>query len=167
MHSCSPAFFTSSPSPPLKRGEWRSWCGAEASSSLGWHFYCDRDERKDEEPQMEQAPKAKSAKESILSTRKALEEARAQGDPGADTGERNGLPAPSAEGLTIRRRVLRRLPARRMGEPGSGLHAETPRRRARQEAMDRGAAGGARRSACQARRTLRPDLHGFGQMSRL
>ena len=58
--------------------EWRSWCGAEASSSLGWHFYCDRDERKDEEPQMEQAPKAKSAKESILSTRKALEEARAQ-----------------------------------------------------------------------------------------
>ena len=57
--------------------EWRSWCGANASP-LGWHFYCDRDERKDEEPQTEQAPKTKSARERILSTRKALEEARAQ-----------------------------------------------------------------------------------------
>ena len=63
---------------PVDAGEWRSWCGAEAFSPLGWHFYCDRDEKKDEEPQAEQAPKTKSARERILSTRKALEEARAQ-----------------------------------------------------------------------------------------
>ena len=57
--------------------EWRPWCGAEASP-LGWHFYCDRDEKKDEETQAGQTPKAKSAKERILATRQALEEARAQ-----------------------------------------------------------------------------------------
>ncbi len=55
--------------------EWRSWCGAEAP--LGWHFYCDRDEKKDEETQAGQTPPP-SSKERIHSLRKALEDARAQ-----------------------------------------------------------------------------------------
>ena len=66
------------PALPAEAREWRSWCGAEASSPLGWHFYCDRDEAEDEEPQTGQAPKTASARERILATREALEEARAR-----------------------------------------------------------------------------------------
>ena len=67
--------------PPAAAAEWRSWCGAPGeSSSLGWHFYCDRQEETRETPPAPaptpQAPAA-SATERILEMRKALEEARA------------------------------------------------------------------------------------------
>ena len=65
-------------------GEWRSWCADEGSgASLGWHFYCDRQE---EEPQEAEPPPPptppsagndRSATERIEAMRKALEEARA------------------------------------------------------------------------------------------
>ena len=62
--------------------EWRPWCGASGENpSLGWHFYCDRQE---EPPQPEQAPSppsggsTQSATERIMEMRKALEEARAE-----------------------------------------------------------------------------------------
>ena len=59
--------------------EWRSWCGAEASSALGWHFYCDRiEEETDDEAKATKAPPATSANERIMTTRRALEEARAK-----------------------------------------------------------------------------------------
>ena len=70
---------------PAAGGEWRSWCADDgAGASLGWHFYCDRQE---EEPQrVEPAPAlpvpspgpAQSASERIEAMRKALEEARAE-----------------------------------------------------------------------------------------
>ena len=63
--------------------EWRSWCGDESSgASLGWHFYCDRQE--EESPRVEPVPPprlpgpAQSASERIEAMRKALEEARAE-----------------------------------------------------------------------------------------
>ena len=68
---------------PAAGGEWRSWCADEgAGASLGWHFYCDRQE---EEPrQVEPVPvppsgeTGRSASERIEAMRKALEEARAE-----------------------------------------------------------------------------------------
>lgn len=63
---------------PAEAREWRSWCGAGASP-LGWHFYCDRSEEEtEEEAQATKALPATSAKERVLATRRALEEARAQ-----------------------------------------------------------------------------------------
>ena len=73
-------------------GEWRSWCPGSSpgqaldggsASSLGWHFYCDRQEESPpEEPAQPAAPSpaedAQSATERILALRKALEEARAE-----------------------------------------------------------------------------------------
>ena len=64
-------------------GEWRSWCADEGTgASLGWHFYCDRQE---EEPQqVEPAPAPppgqtdRSATERIEAMRRALDEARAE-----------------------------------------------------------------------------------------
>ena len=63
-------------------GEWRSWCGDEGSgASLGWHFYCDRE---DDPPGAEPAPRppaadpANPAVERILELRRALEAARAE-----------------------------------------------------------------------------------------
>jgi len=58
--------------------EWRSWCGAEASSPLGWHFYCDPDEAKEPEAPATKAPQAPSATERIQTMHKALEDARAR-----------------------------------------------------------------------------------------
>ena len=62
--------------------EWRSWCGdAGSGSSLGWHFYCDREE---ETPEAQPAPAAPSgsvdrpATARIEAMRNALEEARAE-----------------------------------------------------------------------------------------
>ena len=64
---------------PAEAREWRSWCGAEETSSLGWHFYCDRSEEETEdEGQATKAPPATSAIERILATRQALKEARAR-----------------------------------------------------------------------------------------
>ena len=68
-------------------GEWRSWCGAGSGSgrgqasdyrpSLGWHFYCDRQDRKKETRLPEAVPPI-SATERIREMRRALEEARAE-----------------------------------------------------------------------------------------
>ncbi len=63
--------------------EWRSWCGApESGPSLGWHFYCDREEAETppetvERPPSAAAPETGSATERIEAMRRALEEARA------------------------------------------------------------------------------------------
>ena len=70
-----------------RAGEWRSWCAdSGAGASLGWHFYCDRQEEAQEvEPAPTQPPPAspdiehtQSATERIQALRKALEEARAE-----------------------------------------------------------------------------------------
>ena len=70
---------------PAAGGEWRSWCADEgAGASLGWHFYCDRQEEAQEaEPALVPAtpPPAgneQSAMERIEAMRKALEEVRAE-----------------------------------------------------------------------------------------
>ena len=68
---------------PALAAEWRDWCGTGGeASSLGWHFYCDRQE---EEPQPLQAAPVPpsghgttSARERIEAMRRALEEARAE-----------------------------------------------------------------------------------------
>ncbi|MYA97075.1 MAG: conjugal transfer protein TraF [Nitrospinae bacterium] len=57
--------------------EWRSWCGADASRPLGWHFYCDRDEPEEEAPRTGQTP-PESAQKRIQTMRKALEDVRAK-----------------------------------------------------------------------------------------
>ena len=62
--------------------EWRSWCGEPGSGgSLGWHFYCDRQDRNEERPAPQAPPPStrdeRSATERIQELRKALEEARA------------------------------------------------------------------------------------------
>ena len=68
-----------------RAGEWRSWCTDPGSgASLGWHFYCDRkEERQEAEPPTAQmVPRSQeqttSATERILELRRALEEARAE-----------------------------------------------------------------------------------------
>ena len=73
---------------PSAAAEWRSWCGERDSEpspgsqpSLGWHFYCDRDEAA-EPPQTRPAPapadsNARTATERIEAMRRELEEARA------------------------------------------------------------------------------------------
>ena len=71
---------------PAAGGEWRSWCEDRGSgASLGWHFYCDREEERqpDTSPALPPAiPPAgadtPSATERILELRRALEEARAE-----------------------------------------------------------------------------------------
>ena len=64
---------------PAGAGEWRAWCGEAGSGpSLGWHFYCDRDDAPDELPSTvppEVAPPSAHAR--ILEMRRELEEARA------------------------------------------------------------------------------------------
>ena len=63
-------------------GEWRSWCADEGSGgSLGWHFYCDRQEdSREAQPASppSAAEPAKPATERIREMRRALEEARAE-----------------------------------------------------------------------------------------
>ncbi len=71
-------------------GEWRSWCpgsgpgqALDTGSSLGWHFYCDREERREADPPPAQpVPQSSegttSATDRILALRRALEEARAE-----------------------------------------------------------------------------------------
>ena len=60
--------------------EWRSWC----DGSFGWHFYCDREEDRQEaapppaQPEPEPSEPTISATERILKLRRALEEARAE-----------------------------------------------------------------------------------------
>ena len=64
---------------PAAAGEWRAWCGeGDSGPSLGWHFYCDRE---DESPEAIPAPSPEitppSAQARILEMRRELEEARA------------------------------------------------------------------------------------------
>ena len=67
-------------------GEWRSWCGDPGTgASLGWHFYCDRAEERQEDagpvqpaPEPPAARNGQSATERIEAMRQALEEARAE-----------------------------------------------------------------------------------------
>ena len=70
--------------PPAPAAEWRSWCpgsspgqAPDSGPSLGWHFYCDRQDR-NEEMQAPDAAPPKSATERIQEMRRALEEARAE-----------------------------------------------------------------------------------------
>ncbi len=74
-----PLFLVLALASPADAGEWRSWCGDEASApALGWHFYCDRDDAPDESPPVnppEMAPSSAHAR--ILEMRRELEEARA------------------------------------------------------------------------------------------
>ncbi len=98
-------------------GEWRSWCGQGPGSgpgqapdyrpSLGWHFYCDREEEGQEaEPQpVPRSPEqTTSATERILELRKTLEEARAEAilDP---------TPAKVAAYLRLQQEALQRAAA--------------------------------------------------------
>ena len=67
----------------VRAAEWRDWCGApEAGVSLGWHFYCDREEpaydAAPEPPSAAPAPPAGTPTERIEALRRALEEARAR-----------------------------------------------------------------------------------------
>ena len=93
-----------------RAGEWRSWCGDGGSGdTLGWHFYCDRaEERQEAEPVPTQPPPApsdgentQSATARILEMRRALEEARAEAilDP---------TPAKVAAYLELQRAALQR-----------------------------------------------------------
>ena len=66
-----------------RAGEWREWCGGDAShTALGWHFYCDReDDAAEEAPAPEPSasvPAAGTAMARIEAMRKALDEARAE-----------------------------------------------------------------------------------------
>ena len=78
--------------PPAAAGEWKSWCGAPGSgASLGWHFYCDReDEEPPEAPPVPAPPSGDNADGSatarIEAMRLQLEEARAEAilDPTPD-----------------------------------------------------------------------------------
>ena len=76
---------------PAAGGEWRSWCGdpgsgrgqgAASGASLGWHFYCDRQEEEPQRVEPVPAPSSgqtdRSATERIEAMRKVLEEARAE-----------------------------------------------------------------------------------------
>ena len=70
---------------PAAGGEWREWCGDErAGASLGWHFYCDRQEEAQEAeagavpPTPPLAGNEQSPTERIEAMRKALEKARAE-----------------------------------------------------------------------------------------
>ncbi len=63
---------------PASAGQWRSWCGKLGpNTSLGWHFYCDRQVGNRETRTPDRAPQA-SATARIRAMRKALEEARAE-----------------------------------------------------------------------------------------
>ncbi len=68
---------------PAAGGEWRSWCADEGSgASLGWHFYCDREDEAPQRAEPAPAPPpgdaGRPATERIEAMRKALEAARAE-----------------------------------------------------------------------------------------
>ena len=97
---------------PAAGGEWRDWCAGEgAGASLGWHFYCDRQEEEPQEPQPALVPPTPppagnehSATERIEAMRRALEEARAEAilDP---------TPAKVAAYLRLQQETLQRAAA--------------------------------------------------------
>ena len=65
-----------------RAGEWRPWCGDPGgTASLGWHFYCDRDEETLDESPGRQAPSPSATSDAtarIAAMRERLEEARAE-----------------------------------------------------------------------------------------
>ena len=66
-----------------RAGEWRPWCGeTDGTSSLGWHFYCDREDSEKQEmppPELSGPPSASSdATARIAAMRARLDEARAE-----------------------------------------------------------------------------------------
>lgn len=67
---------------PLQAREWADWC--QPSSDLGWHFYCDPNEKPDESakadlhPSAAQIPSPLTATEQIDGLRAELVEARSQ-----------------------------------------------------------------------------------------
>ena len=74
---------------PATAGEWREWCpgsgpgqAPDSGPALGWHFYCDRQDRNKERRVPQPAPPSvtdeRSATERIAEMRRALEEARAE-----------------------------------------------------------------------------------------
>ncbi len=69
---------------PASAGEWRAWCpDTDAAPSLGWHFYCDREEEAAVEPPENDVPaplagRDGTAKQRIAEMRARLEEARAE-----------------------------------------------------------------------------------------
>ena len=73
---------------PAEAGEWRAWCGPASGpgqASLGWHFYCDRDDEAAAAAPIPETvpdaaatqPPAISATGRILAMRRVLEETRA------------------------------------------------------------------------------------------
>ena len=128
--------------PPGPRG-----CGAPGSgASLGWHFYCDRDDREAEERPVQPAPQSSpsSARERILEMRRQLEEARAYAilDPSPDKVtaylrlQQETLQRAAAFSDAFRRTVW--------ATPELELHAQAPGRRARQARLWFGRAPGRR-----------------------
>ena len=79
---------------PAGAAEWRPWCGEPGlEQSLGWHFYCDRDDEADEvapgpvpPPEASASAPPDTATARILDMRRALEETRAAAilDPSAE-----------------------------------------------------------------------------------
>ncbi len=67
--------------------EWRGWCGAPGGEpSLGWHFYCDREDEGFDDAFEPGSVASPSPTERIESIRRALEESRAAAilDPSPD-----------------------------------------------------------------------------------
>ena len=79
MALCALALLALALASPAEAAEWRPWCGDAATGpSLGWHFYCDRDDAPDEPPsQVPPEVTPPSAHARILEMRRELEEARA------------------------------------------------------------------------------------------
>ncbi len=83
------AVLTAAFAPPAAAAEWRSWCGLgpgprepggqarDAGPTLGWHFYCDREDGPEPTETAPAVPDGRSATDRIEAMRKRLEEARA------------------------------------------------------------------------------------------
>jgi len=92
-------------------GEWRPWCAdADETPSLGWHFYCDREDSEGEDTHAGEAPPrepsappavSRSATARIAAMRARLDEARAEAilDP---------MPEKVAAYLALQRDALQR-----------------------------------------------------------
>ena len=163
-HTCLPPRpLPGPPAPAADAREWRPWCGApDAETTLGWHFYCDRDEKNaGEDTQITKTAPPASAMKRILKMRRTLEETRAR-----------AILEPSPENvrayLRLQQEALGRAAsfsdafrAHGLGGPRTRLHAETSGGRARQETLVGCAPGGARRRTRPSRGALRLNLPGI------